>query len=105
MYRTMQLPVGYKLIQHSPTEQTFERPDGSEADFYWDNPVEVVDAMWTEGRDKAVKHSGKDTFEEGAKSVDDTVRNIIKARGYQFDPPITAAETVERLLVMLNGAR
>ncbi len=118
------MPVGYSLLKDGVDGQhiyNFQRPDGTKGEEWFTWKMGCVDAMWTDVRAIATKlmvpgpgNTERDLratvafsrgYLEGKRFADTQVRLTMARSGYVFDPEITALQTVEKLLVMLNGAR
>lgn len=120
----VQIPVGYEILKDGVDSQfvySFKRADGTKHNEWYTWKMGAIDAMWIDVRERAVKAAlpGKSSAERDllnnaafaagylqGKLFDDTqVRLLMAQHGYTFNPEITALQTVEKLLVMLNGAR
>jgi hypothetical protein len=125
----IQIPIGYKLLTETDEFKgnecqhiySFKRPDSTEPGRSWSWKMGCIDAMWEDVRARATAAAvpGLSTSERNLKNnasfalgylqgktfCDAEVRIRMARAGYVFGHGITAIETVEKLLVMLNGAR
>lgn len=98
------IPAGYKLHSICSPDSLplfhMERPDGTRIDLWWTTENACIDAMWVDVRARATAEASSPTEKY---TIDALVRIRMARAGYVFDPEITALETVEKLLDMLNG--
>ena len=124
----VQIPIGYLIVRETDEFQgdecqhtwTFKRPDGTASKRSWSWKMGCIDAMWADVRDRAtaaavpglsdnernLKNNASFAlgYLQGKTFIDTQVRVRMAQAGYVFGHGITAIETVEKLLVMLNGA-
>jgi len=122
----IQIPTGYELcnempaVNGEPKVYWFKRPDGLHSDQRWTWKMGCIDAMWEDVRARATaahvpgipdherlfrnNASFATGYLQGKTFVDAQVRVRMAQAGYVFGHGISAIETVEKLLVMLNGA-
>ena len=123
----IQTPTGYELTTETSegdgvgTLYSYKRPDGSSSSVAWTWKLGCIDAMWKDVRDLATSAhvagiqdqerllktnvSFAIGYLQGKTFVDAQVRVRMAQAGYTFGNGISAIETIEKLLVMLNGPR
>lgn len=117
----VQIPVGYEIISEISEDEgvgtlySFKRSDGTHTTEAWSWKMGCIDAMWEDVRARATAaHVPSRTnvqrnasfamgYLQGKEFIDAQVRVRMAQAGYVFGHGITAIETVEKLLVMLNG--
>jgi hypothetical protein len=122
---TVQIPVGYTLVTEESEDEgvgklyAFKRSDGTHTMQAWSWKMGCIDAMWEDVRNRATQAavpamsaternlrtnaSFATGYLQGKTFVDAEVRIRMARAGYVFGHGISAIETVEKLLVILNG--
>lgn len=121
----VQTPIGYEIITETSEDEgigklyAFKRPDGTSTKEAWSWKMGCIDGMWEDVRARATAAHvpGKTNAErdlknnasfaigymQGKSFVDAQVQILMARAGYVFGHEVSAIETVEKLLVMLNG--
>lgn len=114
-------PIGYSLIKEGVDDlfiYSWERADGEKSAEAWTWKLGAIDSMWRDVRDRAVKDAlpGKITedkttmayangYLDGKNFIDAQVRLNMARAGYVFNPEIGAVQTIQKLLILLNGLK
>jgi hypothetical protein len=119
----IQIPMEYSIVAErangSDGIYSFVRPDGTRSSEGWSWKMGAIDGAWCDVRERATaahvrgySKSERDLMNnasfatgyiQGKLFTDTQVRVLMAQRGYVFKPEITALETIQKLLVMLNG--